>query len=150
MGIFTIPVSKIRDEIMKEFSQPVEATIFTWDGLKSVSTTPLDSVKHYLSMLNSGFVALENETGAIKAWIGDIDYRFFKFDYCNAARQVGSSFKPVVYLAALEHGLSPYEYYSGETKTYEEYDNWTAETAQYLVIHGGEQYDHSSRRFGWR
>lgn len=116
-------------EVMKEFSQPVEATLFTWDGLKQVKTTPLDSVKHYLSMLNAGFVAVENNTGAIKAWIGDIDYRFFKFDYCNAGRQVGSTFKPVVYLAALEYGLSPYDYYSAETKTYEEYDNWSPENA---------------------
>jgi penicillin-binding protein 1A len=116
-------------EIKKEFSLPVETSFFTWDGLKQVKTTPFDSLKHYLSMMNAGFIALENSTGAIKSYIGGIDYRFFKYDYCNAARQVGSTFKPIVYLAALESGLSPFDYYSSEQKTYEEYDNWSPSNA---------------------
>jgi len=116
---------KSMNMIMKEFSQPIETTIFTWDGMKQVKTTPLDSLKHYLSMMNASYMVMDNSTGAIKAWIGGIDYRFFKYDYCNAARQVGSSFKPIVYLAALENGISPYDYFSSEEKTYEEYDNWT-------------------------
>ncbi len=116
---------KSQKQIMEEFSQPVETTLFTWEGLKAVKTTPLDSVKHYLSMLNAGMVVLENETGAIKAWIGGIDYRFFKYDYCLASRQTGSTFKPVVYLAALENGMDPSDYYSAEEQTYDEYDGWS-------------------------
>ncbi len=116
---------KSHHQIMEEFSQPVETTLFTWEGLKAVHTTPLDSVKHYLTMLNAGLVVLENESGAIKAWIGGIDFRFFKYDYCMASRQTGSTFKPVVYLAALENGLSPTDYYSAEEQTYDEYDGWS-------------------------
>jgi penicillin-binding protein 1A len=112
-------------EVMKEFSKPIVTSLLTWDGLKQVTTTPLDSVKYYLGMLNAGCLVLDNHTGAIKAWVGGIDFRFFKYDYCNAERQVGSTFKPVVYLAALEKGLSPLKYYSSEQKEYEEYDNWS-------------------------
>jgi len=99
--------------------------MFTWDGVKSVTTTPLDSLKHYLSMLNTGFLVVENKTGAIKAWVGGNDFRFFKYDHVLSERQVGSTFKPVVYLAALENGLSPLDYFSAEQKTYEEYEGWT-------------------------
>ncbi len=116
---------KSHEEAMEEFSQPIEAGLFTWEGIRQVSTTPLDSVKHYLSMLNAGLVVLENSTGAIRAWVGGNDFRFFKYDYCNAARQTGSTFKPFVYLAALEAGYSPWDYFSGEEQTYEEYDNWS-------------------------
>ena len=112
-------------QIMEEFTTPIETTLFTWNGLKAVKTTPLDSVKHYLSMLSAGLVVMDNQNGAIKAWVGGNDFRFFKYDQCLASRQVGSTFKPVVYLAALEEGLDPADYYSAETQTYEEYDGWT-------------------------
>jgi penicillin-binding protein 1A len=124
-----ISQGKKHDEIMKSFSVPAEATLFTWDGLRQEPCTPLDSVKHYLKMLNTGFVVMDHSSGAIRAWIGNIDFRFFKLNYCTVSRQVGSTFKPVVYLAALEYGLSPFDYYSAESKVYEVYDNWTPENA---------------------
>lgn len=120
---------KSHKEIMKEFSKPVQTSLFTWDGLKSVKTTPMDSLKHYLSMLNAGMLVIDNNTGAIKAWVGGIDFRFFKYDYCLASRQIGSTFKPVVFLAALEEGLSPLKHYSSEQKVYKEYDNWSPANA---------------------
>lgn len=122
---------KSHKQLMEEFSSPIEATLFTWNGPKVVKTTPLDSVKYYLSMLSAGFVVLENHTGAIKAWVGGNDFRFFKYDQCLASRQVGSTFKPVVYLAALEEGLDPADYYSAETQTYDEYDGWTPGNASH-------------------
>ena len=116
---------KTDEEITEEFSQPIDATLFTWDGLKAEHTTPLDSLMHYMKMLNTGFMAMEANSGHVKAWVGGIDFRFFKYDYIKAPRQVGSTFKPVVYLAALEQGLSPLEYYSNERKTYPQYQNWS-------------------------
>lgn len=116
---------KSDEEIREEFSQPIDATLFTWDGLKAEHTTPMDSLMHYMKMLNTGFMAMEANSGQVKAWVGGIDFRFFKYDYIKAPRQVGSTFKPVVYLAALEQGLSPLEYYSNERKTYPEYQNWS-------------------------
>jgi penicillin-binding protein 1A len=120
---------KTEDEINEEFSQPIDATLFTWDGLKGEQTTPLDSLMHYMKMLNTGFMAMEANSGQVKAWVGGIDFRFFKYDYIKAPRQVGSTFKPVVYLAALEQGLSPLDYYSCERKTYPQYQDWSPANA---------------------
>ena len=116
---------KTEKEIDAAFQQPIKTTLFTWDGLKQVETTPLDSVKHYLRYLNSGFLAIEPSTGALKAWVGGIDFRFFKYDHVISQRQVGSTFKPFVYLAALENGLSPFDYYPNEKKVYEDYQDWS-------------------------
>lgn len=112
-------------EILNAFNQTIETTLFTWKGDKHVRTTPLDSVKHYLRMLNAGFLAVDPSTGDIKAWVGGIDFRFFKYDHVKAARQAGSTFKPFVYLAALENGISPYEYFPNEKKVYPDYQNWS-------------------------
>jgi penicillin-binding protein 1A len=87
--------------------------------------TPMDSLKHYLKFLNAGFLAMDPRNGELKAYIGGIDFRFFKYDHVLSARQIGSTFKPIVYLAALEGGMSPDKYFSNEQKVYEEYDNWS-------------------------
>ncbi len=116
---------KSEAEIQETFRKKIETTLFTWEGDKHVQTTPLDSVKHYLRMLNAGFVALEPATGELKAWVGGIDFRFYKYDHVNALRQAGSTFKPFVYLAALENNISPYDYFANERKVYPDYQNWS-------------------------
>ncbi len=116
---------KSEEEIREEFSHPIDATLFTWEGLITEQTTPMDSLMHYMKMLNAGFLAMEANSGQVKAWVGGIDYRFFKYDYIKALRQVGSTFKPVLYLAALEQGLSPLDYYSNERKVYKDYQDWS-------------------------
>ncbi|HKL33285.1 MAG TPA: transglycosylase domain-containing protein, partial [Tangfeifania sp.] len=113
------------EQIDEAFNQQITTRLFTWDGLKVVETTPLDSIKHYLRFLNSGFLAMEPSSGALKAWVGGIDFRFFQYDHVKSERQTGSTFKPFVYLAALENGISPFEYYPNEKKVYEAYDNWS-------------------------
>jgi len=120
-----VAAGKTDAEIQEAFGKKIETTLFTWKGDKHVQTTPLDSVKHYLRMLNAGFLAIEPSTGALKAWVGGIDFRFFKYDHVNAARQAGSTFKPFVYLAALENGVSPYDYFPNEKKVYPDYQNWS-------------------------
>lgn len=114
-----------QEQIEEAFNQKITTSLFTWDGLSQVETTPLDSVKHYLRFLNAGFLAIEPTTGDLKAWVGGIDFRFFKYDHVLSERQVGSTFKPFVYLAALENGLSPFDYFPAAQKVYEEYDNWS-------------------------
>lgn len=116
---------KTKEQIDEAFRKKIKTTLFTWEGLQQVETTPLDSVKHYLKLLNAGFLAVEPSTGALKAWVGGIDFRFFKYDHVLSARQVGSTFKPFVYLAALENGLSPFDYYPNEKQVYEEYQDWS-------------------------
>ena len=116
---------KSDDEISTAFNQKIQTTLFTWDGDKQVETTPLDSLKHYMRLLNTGFIAVDPDVGELKAWVGGIDFRYFKYDHVNSSRQSGSTFKPFVYLSAMENGLSPFEYYSNEQKVYEDYQDWS-------------------------
>ena len=76
-------------------------------------------------MLQCGLLALDPATGALLAWVGGDDYGFFKYDHVTAHRQTGSTFKPVVYAAALEQGIDPCKLYSAEAETYDEYDGWS-------------------------
>lgn len=117
------------DEIRKNFNTPVSMSVFTWDGRKQEQMSPMDSVQYYLRILNTGFMALDPSSGELKAYIGGNDFRYFKYDHTTAERQVGSTFKPIVYLAALEAGISPDTYFSNERKVYEDYDNWSPENS---------------------
>ncbi|MFA5588464.1 MAG: penicillin-binding transpeptidase domain-containing protein, partial [Mariniphaga sp.] len=114
-----------QEEIEEAFNQKINVSLFTWDGFRQVETTPLDSVRHYLRFLNAGFLAMDPGTGELKAWVGGIDFRFFKYDHVLSRRQVGSTFKPFVYLSALENGLSPFEYYPAAQQVYRDFDNWS-------------------------
>ena len=91
---------------------------------RRVETTRIDSLKHYLKMLNAGFIAINPHDGSLKAWVGGIDFRFFQYDHVTAPRQTGSTFKPFVYLTALEEGISPASYYPNQYKVYKEYNDW--------------------------
>ncbi|PKQ61820.1 hypothetical protein BZG02_14430 [Labilibaculum filiforme] len=123
---------KSAQEINKIFNQKVNMKIFTWNGDKAVKMSPLDSLKHYAQLLNTGFLAMEPKSGKIKAWVGGISFDHFKYDHVKAKRQVGSIFKPIVYAAALEEGISPFDYLPNERKIYEEYDNWSPRNADNL------------------
>ena len=117
------------DEFKKAMETPVTMNIFTWEGEKEVTLSPLDSIKHYLSFLNVGVMAMDPEQGAIKAWVGGIDHHFFQFDHVRSTtkRQVGSTFKPIVYAAALEKGVRPCEFTSAERVTYTNMEQWAPE-----------------------
>jgi len=105
--------------------------VFTWEGLQEKELNTLDSIKHYLQFLQAGFLAMDVKTAEIKAWVGGINHEFYKYDHVRAKRQAGSTFKPLVYLEALEQGFSPCDYYSNDSVVYEEYDNWTPKNADY-------------------
>ncbi|TDD99533.1 penicillin-binding protein 1A [Flavobacterium cellulosilyticum] len=100
---------KSDDEIIASFSQKVKMNVFTWKGEKDTIMTPLDSIRYYKHFLQSGIMAMEPQTGAIKAWVGGINYKYFQYDHVGqGARQVGSTFKPFVYATAIEQlGMSP-------------------------------------------
>jgi penicillin-binding protein 1A len=100
---------KSEEEIIASFSQKASMTVFTWKGEKDTIMTPLDSIRYYKHFLQSGLMAMEPQTGAIKAWVGGINYKYFQYDHVGqGARQVGSTFKPFVYATAIEQlGMSP-------------------------------------------
>jgi penicillin-binding protein 1A len=112
-----------------ELEESRKMDVFTWKGLQEREYNTLDSIKHYLQFLQAGFMAMDVRSGEIKAWVGGINYEYFKYDHVLAKRQVGSTFKPLVYLAALEQGIPPCDYYPNDSVVYQEYDDWTPRNA---------------------
>ncbi|HWR94088.1 MAG TPA: PBP1A family penicillin-binding protein [Flavobacterium sp.] len=100
---------KSDEEIIKSFSVKTNMKVFTWKGERDTIMTPTDSIKYYKGFLQSGMMAMEPNTGHIKAWVGGINYKYFQYDHVGqGARQVGSTFKPFVYATAIEQlNMSP-------------------------------------------
>jgi len=95
-------------EIEANFRVPVEMTIFTYNGDSTLTMTPWDSIRYYKHFLRTGLVAVEPQTGFVKAWVGGVNHQYFKYDQAYAGkRQVGSTFKPFVYAVAMSEGMSP-------------------------------------------
>ena len=90
------------------FNTPVQMKVFSWNGIIDTIMTPMDSIRYYKYFLHAGLMSLEPQTGYVKAYVGDINYDYFKFDNVSMSRrQVGSTFKPFVYSIAMEDKLSP-------------------------------------------
>ncbi|WP_348811913.1 penicillin-binding protein 1A [Flavobacterium maritimum] len=102
-------MDKSEEEIIASFKKKTKMTVFTWKGEKDTIMTPLDSIRYYKHFLQSGLMAMEPQTGSIKAWVGGINYKYFQYDHVGqGARQVGSTFKPFVYATAIEQlNMSP-------------------------------------------
>ncbi|WP_310560188.1 transglycosylase domain-containing protein [Flavobacterium sp.] len=102
-------MDKSDEEIEASFSQKTKMKVFTWKGERDTIMTPMDSIRYYKHFLQSGLMAMEPQTGNIKAWVGGINYKYFQYDHVGqGARQVGSTFKPFVYATAIEQlGMSP-------------------------------------------
>ncbi len=106
-------------EILKIFETPVDMTVFSWKGPVVKKMSPLDSIKYYNRIINAGFIVMETGTGKIKAWIGGTDFQYFQFDHIKSRRQVGSTFKPILYARALQSRISPCEYLPNTATTYD-------------------------------
>ena len=94
--------------LQRAIHTPRKMKVFSWQGEKDTMLSPIDSLKYYKWFLQAGFMAMDPHNGHIKAWVGGIDHKFFKYDHVKQGkRQPGSTFKPFVYLAALDNGYSP-------------------------------------------
>lgn len=107
-------------QILDSLGKKQMRQIFDWNGdddKQDISV--IDSLSHSLSLLNCGFMAIDPHSGGILAYIGGIDYQYFKYDHVSQSkRMVGSTFKPFVYTTALENDMDPCSYYSAEEETY--------------------------------
>ena len=108
--------------IQKTFMVATRMKIFSWKGNdkheKDTIMTPYDSVKYHKQLLQTSFVAMDPKTGEVKAWVGGINYKWFKYDHVRASRQVGSTFKPLLYtLAVTDAGYTPETYIPGGSLT---------------------------------
>lgn len=96
------------DSINKAFNTKVPMTVFSWKGDIDTVMTPLDSIKYYKFFLRSGLMAMDPVTGYVKAYVGGPDFKYFKYDHVTQGkRQAGSTFKPFLYILAMEEGYSP-------------------------------------------
>jgi len=95
-------------EIEKNFDTPTAMTIYTLNGERDTVLSPRDSIRYYKGFLQTGFISMDPHTGYVKAWVGGINYKNFKYDHAKVGRrQVGSTFKAFVYALAIQEGYSP-------------------------------------------
>ena len=112
------------------FQTPTEMKVFDWKkGERTVTWSPMDSIRYYHGLLNAGFVVIEPTTGKVLAWVGGINHKYFKYDHILSKRQVGSTFKPIVYAKAIQRGFHPCAYTSNTLRTYPRYENWQPKNA---------------------
>tara|TARA_R110000868_G_scaffold98706_2_gene271728 strand:- start:13345 stop:15615 length:2271 start_codon:yes stop_codon:yes gene_type:complete len=113
-------------DILDSLHQKRNMTLMEWSGEKNVEASIADSIQHYMKFLNTGSLGIDPTTGAVKTWIGGINFRYFKYDHISQSkRQVGSTFKPIVYTAALEKGIDPCSYFSAQEVAYKNLKNWS-------------------------
>lgn len=107
-------------------------TVFTYEGEKDTLFSSMDSLGYYKRFLQMGFMAMDPNTGHIKAWVGGVNHKFFKYDHVlQSARQPGSTFKPFVYGMAIEAGHSPCEVLSDVSPCFEVPDRvWCPENSE--------------------
>ncbi len=92
-------------QITANFNTPTHMMIFSYKGEHDTIMTPMDSIKYYKWFLHPGIMSVEPQTGYVRAYVGGIDYRYFKFDHAySSKRQVGSAFKPFLYALAMQEG----------------------------------------------
>ena len=112
------------DSLKVEFEHPVPMSIFSWEGEIDTVLSPMDSLRYYKHFLQTGVMSMDPKTGFVRAWVGGINYKHFKYDNVRqGSRQVGSTFKPFVYALAMQEGWSPCEKVLNIPVTFEK-DRW--------------------------
>lgn len=96
------------DSIDYQVNKKKKMKVFSWNREIDTTFSTLDSLKYYKKILQAGLLSMEPETGHIKAWVGGINHKYFKFDHVKQSkRQPGSTFKPFIYAAAIDNGYNP-------------------------------------------
>lgn len=114
------------EEALEVMAEPVATSIFDWGyGVVDTLISPLDSIDYSLQLLSMGLLAVEPQTGLVRAWIGGISQKFRQYDHVKSQRQIGSTMKPIVYATALEEGMLPCEYTPNERLTYAQYADYS-------------------------
>ncbi len=110
---------KSDNEIERSFNTKTEMSVFTYHGVVDTVMTPLDSIRYYKKFLRCGFMAMSPTDGAVKAYVGGLDFTHFAYDMAmEGRRQVGSTIKPYLYSLAMENGFSPCDLAPNVQQTY--------------------------------
>jgi len=107
------------DTIEARMNRPVDMIHYYAKGMENVIMSPADSVRKAVTVMNAGFLAVDPHSGDIMAWVGGINHRLSQVDHVSMRRQVGSTFKPIVYATALENGIDPTTYVENIRRTYD-------------------------------
>ncbi|MCC8144893.1 MAG: transglycosylase domain-containing protein [Bacteroidales bacterium] len=100
--------NKSEAQIQTAFSTPREMQVFSWEGPVDTIMSPKDSILYMKSFLRTGFMAMDTHSGAVKAYVGGINYKYFQYDMVSMGkRQIGSTIKPYLYSLAMESGFTP-------------------------------------------
>lgn len=101
--------NKLQRAAKSDFSKKTRMQVFAYDlaGEKTMTMSPLDSIKYHGEHMQLGSLSIEPQTGFVKTWVGGVGYKYFKYDHIASERQVGSTFKPFIYTTALMQGRSP-------------------------------------------
>lgn len=99
------------EEMIKIFHTKTKMKVFAWNAKRETDTimSPWDSIRYHKMIIQTGFMVMDPFTGEVKAWVGGVNFKTFKFDHVNfnTKRQVGSTFKPILYAYAVENGFTP-------------------------------------------
>ena len=123
------------DSINFYLNKPHTVKVFDYDkGQVEKELSTMDSIRYMVRFMHCGFVAMEPQTGHVKAWVGDIDFRSWKYDKVTAMRQPGSTFKLFVYTEAMNQGVTPCdtrkdEYFSMKVMDHGKEVTWTPTNA---------------------
>jgi len=117
------------DEIIRQM-------IFDWKGSYRDSVSVRDSIMRALTTLHAGLLAIDPQSGAVRAWVGGIDFITQPYDQILARRQLGSVFKPILYALAFEEGMQPCQYLDNDSLVLSEYKEWSPENFDHS--HGGK------------
>lgn len=125
-------MGKSEKEIQEAFNTKVKMRVFSYNrGEIDTTMTPMDSIKYYKYFAQCGFMSMDPQSGKVKAWVGGHNYKYFKYDHVNitAKRQVGSTFKPFVYTAAVDNGFSPCTMVPNKEVSFEGYPDYKPSNA---------------------
>ena len=125
-----------KDSIFKYLNIPHRTKVFDYDLIeKDTTLSVMDSIRYMNHFMHTSFVAMEPNTGNVKAWVGDINFKFWQYDkVAQSKRQPGSTFKLFVYTAAMLHGKAPCDKITDKRVTWEYEENgetksWTPHNA---------------------
>lgn len=125
-----------RSDLTERAGNVIIQEIFSWDSSYTDSVTVADSLEKAIKILHAGLLVLDPSTGAVRSWVGGIDFKTQPYDQVLAQRQLGSVFKPVIYAAALEDGMEPCKYLDNDSVVLSDYEDWSPQN--YDHTHGGK------------
>ena len=130
-------------EIKSIFKNKVQMTLFSWDGEIDTLLSPRDSIKYNKFFIHSGMMSMDPKTGHVKAYVGGINYKHFKYDHVKIGkRQVGSTFKPFLYSLAMQEGYDPCSEVSNVPVVFDK-TRWRLEK-DWIPKNSGDEFDEMS------